>query len=197
MAHSKVSIFRVKALQRYLTRRDETVFPKLVPPRVFFFLWIMFSLLIIGCVLVVLAEVPVYVPAVAVVMETKSLNNGNSGAAIMAVFLPAEKLSKLRAGQKVLVKLNKSGELMIRPIFAVEPRIVSPKTFQNYFALSSGVAVKINEAKAIAFVTFQPASNQISVTNYIGSFYEAEVEIGSCRLISFFNDCATSLRDNK
>lgn len=184
MENSKASIFRAKAWQHYIVRHDEPVFPKLVSPRVFFLLWLALSLLITVGLLTMFAEIPVYAPAIAIVVETKGGRFNDYGDTVLAVFLQAEKLPDLKAGQNVFFRLSKSSEPIRRPILTVEQRIISPKLAQDTFSLSAGVSAKISEAKAVAIAQFEPLPATIHPVDYLGSFYEAEVEVGTFRMIS-------------
>ncbi len=184
MANSQAPIFRAKAWQRYIERHDEAIFPKLISPRVFFFLWLALGLLITMGLLTMFAKIPVYIPAIATVVETKDGRFNDYGDIVLAIFLQAEKLPDLKAGQNVFFRLSKSSEPMRRPILTVEPRIISPKLAQDYFSLSAGASAKISEAKAVAIAQFKPLPATIHPVDYLGSFYEAEVEVGTFRMIS-------------
>ena len=178
------SVFRPEALQQYIASREEAVLPKLISPRAFILLWTLITLLFAGGVLGWLASVPVYAEGLAVAVEGKDRRQENGDDLLMVIFLPPDKLSQLKMGQRVFFNLNDEATTTSGSIFEVETRIFSPKAAQEYFALSASAAAKIDGARAVVFTRLDAGASSLPASSSIGASQKAWVEIGSRRVIS-------------
>ena len=186
MPGSKPSIFRAEALRCYVERTEKPVFPRLVSPRMFFFMWILLALVLGGGLLAWLARMPVYSPAIAVVVDGPGTRQWASDEPLIALFLSSEELPRLRVGQRVFLKLEQNSETISRQIIAVDSHIFSLKSAEDYFALSAGAASRIAGAKAVALTRLERVPAGMASPDYVGGFYDAWVEVGSRRVISLF-----------
>lgn len=179
------SIFRANAVRRYLEGREEAVLPRFVSPRVFLFLWVLFVLFLAGGFAAWSAQVPEYASGCAVVVDGKTRALPVRGAFAVVVFLPPQHLSRLHVGQMLHLTAGPSGERIRKPIVAVDPEISSPQGVEKRFGLRAGAAQAIRQPAAVAMARWQPVSEDLPPSAYVGSVYRADVEVGSRRVISF------------
>jgi hypothetical protein len=174
----------MEAVRRYLESREESILPRFVSPPTFVCLWLLLGLLIGAGVVTWFAQVPVYVPGLAVVVGHPSNVQSIHDDVMVVVFLPPQYRSQLQAGQKLFLSLDRAGKRLERMITAVEPEISSPDLVQRRFGLSAGAAEAITRPSAIAFARLEPMPASLPAATYAGSVYRAEVEVGSRRAIS-------------
>jgi len=182
----RAKIFRKGAWERHLTRNEKAVFPKLVAPRTFAYLWLILALLSVGGMCALFAEVPVYAPALAVVVQGEAGGVApDGGEALVALFVAPEYLPQLGVHQRVFFETRGGGGPLSRQIVAVEPRPLSPSAAQRRFALPANAAAKINGPAAVAFAPLGQPPGGADAASYLGTTYNARVEIGTQRLIQF------------
>jgi hypothetical protein len=185
MTNQRIAIFRSEALKRYMSRHEKAVFPKLIRPRTFLYLWLIVGLLFIGGLCALFADIPVYASAVAVVVEADKGQEQNSHDVNVVLLLSPEYLSKVEVNQRVFLRLSRFDGLLSSHISNIEPRIVSAGDARSRFALSGNAANKVNDASAVAFIPTSVLPRERDAASYVGTSGEAQIEIGSRRLISF------------
>lgn len=185
MVNQRAAIFRSEALRRYMSRHEKTVFPKLIAPRTFIYLWLIVGLLFIGGLCALFADIPIYASALAVVVEGDKDHAQNAKEVRVVLLLSPEFLTKLEVNQRVFSRLNRVDALVSSQISDIEPRIVSASDARSRFALSGNAATKVNESTVVAFVPMGVLPGGMDASSYVGTSGEAQVEIGRRRLISF------------
>ena len=184
MVNQKANIFRSQALQRYMNRHEKTVFPKLIAPRTFIYLWLIVGLLFIGGLCALFAEMPIYASALAVVVEGDANRAEASQEVRVVLLLSPEHLAQLEVNQRVFFRMNRVDALVSRQISGLEPRVLSASAVRSRFALSGEVVSKVNESAVVAFIPLGPLPGGAEASSYVGTSYEAQVEIGRRRLVS-------------
>jgi hypothetical protein len=184
MKDERREIFRPDARRRFGEARERTVLPRFVSPRFIAGLWTLIALFLAGGLLAWLARIPVYASGSAVVVDRQASAQYSDGGIVVAAFLPPENLSRLYAGQQLLLQL-KSGERLRRQVFSVEPLIMSPAEAQKRFALNNALAASVGaQPSAVALCRLEPLPNDLPPDAYIGSIGRVEVETGTRRVIS-------------
>jgi hypothetical protein len=181
---SKRSIFRADAARRYLQRQEEAILPRFISPHTFVCLWILAGLLVAGGFVVWLARMPVYAPGVAVIVENNGLIRDVNDDVVLVAFLPPQNLSQLRIGQRLYLQFTPTDERLSRVIVAVEPRVISPAKAQGRYGLGSGAAQAVIRPSAVAIARLEPLPADSVAATHVGSVYQVDVEIGSCRALS-------------
>jgi hypothetical protein len=161
------------------------VLPKLVSRGTFTIAWVLFAILIAAAATAWLTSVPVYANGTMVVVKQDGVSRDSNKEPSMVLLMPSETLASLKGGQEVLLWHHANASLRSW-IVAVEPAILSPQSAQERFSLSIGAASQIKGPVAVAFVRWQPLGADQSPLPYIGSFYDASVEVGSRPVISLF-----------
>lgn len=178
------SIFRDDAVRRYIESRERAVLPRLVSPQTFLYLWALLGLIATSSAIAWLAKIPVYASGKAIVTRPQSRIDGIGKEPVVVVFLPPQYLSSLRPQQKLFLKFAGTGDRFSLPIASVASEIRSPDSIQKQFALSPSTAKAIAQPVAVAIARWELAPTQLPKDAYLGSFGDAEVEIGSQRAIS-------------
>jgi hypothetical protein len=184
MLNQRVNVFRSQALQRYMNRHEKAVFPKLIAPRTFIYLWLIVGLLFIAGLCALFADIPLYAPALAVVVEGDKNQEQESKEIQIVLLLSPDYLPQLDVNQTVFFRMNNGGALAREHINRLEPRILSASAVRSRFALSGNAATRVNESAVVAFIPLGPLPSGMEAASYLGTSYEAQVEIGHRRLIS-------------
>lgn len=184
MQESQSKVFRAKALHEYVKRSEQSVLPKLISPRTFTFVWILFAIMVAGGMAAWLTQVPVYVTGMVVVVKGDGAHGAVEDQVAMLLLLPPETLSRLKTGQKVTFGRGGANTRLSSSIVTVEPDVLSPQAVQDRFALAGGATSQIRGPVAAAFVRWQQPAAGLTPLAHIGSFYEASVEVGSRPVIS-------------
>jgi len=173
------SLFRKGAVERYVQGREAAVLPRFVLPRTLVFLWLLFALLIgSGCV-AWSTRVPVFDTGPAIVAKSP----GDDDVILVALF-PPNRLPQLKVGEAISLTSNTDEGRVRQPITAVMSDVLSPTAVIQRFDLSMGVAAHIKQPAAVAMARFRPPTSALDASTYLGSVYQAEVEVGSRRVIS-------------
>lgn len=181
------SIFRRQAVQRYMERHEQTVLPKFVSPRIFYYLWALLVLLLAGGVIAWATPIPTYASGLGIVV-TQAAGATTKDEVVLAVFLPPESLPRLQVGQSVFLQESTTTERLIYSIVAVEPQIISPADAQKRFGADTSIALLITQPAALATVQLPPSAAGRPASTYLGSVYRVEVEVGSRQLISLWGE---------
>jgi hypothetical protein len=183
MSDARRDVFRDRALRRYVDDRERAVLPRLVSPRTFLALWLLLGLLAGVGFVAWSTRVPVYAAGPAIVVTRKDEHRSEPGGVVI-VFLPAESLPHLRAGQTVYLDLDGAGARLARPILNVEPEISSPSHARRRFALDAVAAEAVGTPAAVVIVDPTPLPSGLPPTAYEGAVYRGQVQIATRRALS-------------
>lgn len=158
--------------------RAQTVLPRFIAPPAPLCLWLLLGCLFIVSGLAWLAHVPVYRNGTATVV------NSDQDDELIVAFFPPESKSEMRAGQNLSLKLDPAGPPLVRTIAAVEPAILSPAEARKKFNFDDVTARTYQRPAAIVIARLGKPSETLPPSAYEGIVVEAQVEIGSQRLIT-------------
>jgi hypothetical protein len=179
MEEQRHSIFREQAIRRYLKSRDEAVLPRFISPPVRQGLWLLLALLIAFGAVSWFARIPVYGTGEAVVIST---DNVVQHEILVAAFLPAHHLTRLRAGQRLFLPLDNRHQRLSGVIMSVAREIISPAAARRQLSLPADAGQGISQPSAVVFARLIPS--ELPAAAYAGRVYPVSVEIGSRRAIS-------------
>jgi hypothetical protein len=184
MKTSNRPIFRPEAVQRYTEAREQSVLPKFVSPRIIVALWTIVVLLILSGVTVWFTSMPVYASGLAIVVDTgnKSVNI-EEGTAIL-VLLPPEAQPALDEGKTILIQVNASSKPLKREISTFEKDASKVNSILEEFALDNHPAVAKAQPAAVAIVRLEDMPENVPATEYIGTIFRADMQVGSRRVAS-------------
>lgn len=175
------SIFRPEAVEHYLNKRERSVFPVYATPRTALCAVLLFVVLSAGVLLAVSIRVPVYARGAAVLIEQAEGATSSSGTVEVAIFVPAEILSRMEVGQKVFLRDGAMGWRVGGRIKAFGSDVMpSSDTLARFrtAALPDGVS---KELAAVALV--EPLPSGLATWNERDDVFEVSVEIGERRLL--------------
>jgi hypothetical protein len=173
---SKGEIFRKEAIEKYSQGRDKNVLPQFVLPPVFVFFWCLLALFISAGVTAWLGHVPVYTSGAGFILDPSSSGGTVNGEMTAIIFVPYNSSLPLRVGQPVTMQVGQTGPQVNTAIGAVESEILSPSDVRKQFSLSA-----TGPSQAATVVVTAHFSSL-----YSGSLVQAQVEVGSRRLLSLF-----------
>jgi hypothetical protein len=178
MTPSNRTIFRSGAVEAYMQAKAQTVLPRFIAPPAPLCLWLLLGCLFTVSGLAWLAHVPVYRNGIATVV------NSNEDEELIVAFFPPESKSEMRAGQNLSLKLDPAGPPLVRTIAAIEPGILSPADARKKFNLDDATARTYQGPAAIVIARLGKPSETLPASAYQGVVVDAQVEIGSQRLIT-------------
>src|SRR5690242_17118342 len=111
---SKGSIFRSKALQKYIQSREKNVLPRLVAPPVFAFFWVILATLTAAGLVAWLGQVPLYVTGSGLILDQSAIATQGKGEAVAVILLPATSPIHLQTRMPVQVQVGLDGPLLMR-----------------------------------------------------------------------------------
>ena len=176
-------IFRIEAIRRNSRAGGETILPKFSSPGIIWLLWSLIGLAIAGGILLWFLQIPIYAKAVAIPLPARSRTNV-SYEPLVAVVIPARSGREVRVGQRVFWSFSKTGPRVSRTVVDVEPMVRSPDSLQGSLGLREHLMASITEPSVIAIVHLGPVPDDLPESAYAGVVYNAEVEVGTKRVIS-------------
>lgn len=185
MASLDKSIFRERAIEKYMRRREIHVILRLVSPPMFLFLWGLLLLAVCGGAVVWSIQVPILVQGKGIVVQQAVPQKGNTNTkqqeTIVLLLLPPDQQANLKAGQSVVVTIAGTNTSFTSTIEKVQAGIMSPTDIRTQFNVAAPLSQAISGPSVVAIAPVQPASlGHI----YLGSQCESQVKIGSQSALS-------------
>lgn len=178
MAGIDRSIFRQRAIDKYVQRRELHVILRLVSPPMFVFLWVLLLLTVCAGVLVWSIQQPILVQGKGVVVQQKM---NNTQRVIVLLLLPPDQQANLKVGQPVSVTIASTGMTFKSSIETVEDGVMSPAAISTQVNLQLPLAPTIAGPSIVAIAPVQPTSQ---ASTYVGSQCQVQVQIGSQSALS-------------
>ncbi len=172
---SKGAIFRKEAIEKYARGRDKNVLPQFVLPPVFVFLWCLLALFVSAGITAWLGQVPVYTTGIGIVLNPSTSGSTANGEMAAVIFVPYNTSLHLQVGQPITAQIGQAGPQMTTAIGAVESQILSPDEVRKQFSVS------ITDPSVAVTAVVGP-----HLSLYAGSLVQAQIEVGSMRLLSLF-----------
>lgn len=176
---SQRSIFRTKALQRYLENREKPVLPRLLTPPVFLCCWLLLAIVITAGIAAWFGQVPVYITGSGIILDNCQECRG----ATALLFLPPNPSFHLSVRMPIHLQIGTSGLQLNSTIATFRPDPLSPNQIRQQYGLGDNAFSLITQPSLI--VTAQLDAS-ISGRLYAGSLVTAQLQVGSRRLISLF-----------
>jgi hypothetical protein len=183
---SKRSIFRDRALQKYTQGREKSVLPRIVAPPVFVLCWILLMVLMAAGLVAWQGQIPLYISGSGVILTNAILPSQGSDEALAVVILPASEFGHIHSGLSVQIHIGQSGPELTHTVDYVNPGILSPSEVRQRYAL---------DATDPALVIITRLGPEISRRLYAGSAVQAQVLVGTQRLLSLFPLFSDLLKD--
>lgn len=184
MASPDQSIFRQRALDKYVRRQERQVILRLVSPPLFLFLWALLLLAICAGGIVWSIQQPVLVQGKGVVVEQKAANGKPQQIDVLLV-LPPDQQANLKVGQPVTINISSANITFQSTLATVEDGVMSPASIStqvtnNQLPLAQ-LAQTISGPSIVATAAVEPMS---LAQTYLGSQCQAQVQIGTQSALS-------------
>lgn len=192
--HEGGSPFRVKAVQHYAQSREKMVVPKFISLGVVPYFWILICLLMAGLVATWVIEIPIYTPALGLVIDGNRFPEVGDQVALV-VFVPSESHPALHEGQDVLIQFVQDGGRISRTVAAILPEVYSPAMTRQRFDLPEDLVALIDRPMHIAIVRVEPIPGSFLLPADADSVYRVDLRVDSLRLITLLPGVGSLFRD--
>jgi hypothetical protein len=183
------SIFRERAIEKYMRRQEINVVLRLVSPRVSGFLWALCLLFFAAGILAWSIQTPVVASGQGIVIQQ---NANRVQQTIVLLLLPTNQLPNLHAGQSVSVTINAMSASFNSTIQNVEPTVMSPNSIRTQFNIPASLAPVVTGPFAVATANVVPASQ---ASTYLGSEGQVTVQVGSESALSMLPGVGDTLNN--
>ncbi len=183
MATIDKSIFRERAIEKYMRRREIHVILRLVSPPMFLFLWALLFLAIGGGVLVGLIQVPELIQGNGIVVQVQQKVNNKPATQeiVVLLLLSPDQQKNIKAGEPVSISITAANITFNSTVGNVQTTVMSPTDIRTQYNVPAALAQTITGPSVVASATVQPAS---LAKTYLGSECVAQVRIGSQSALS-------------
>jgi hypothetical protein len=175
------SIFREEAVESMINHEERAAMPGLVSPRLFFFFWVLFGLLMALGAWLSFAEVKIYTSGRGIIIGfDEAAINGRKQKLRVVSFFPADVHAKLNPGKGLMLRYKDEQKWHRQTIISVKPEVLSPEEIKEKFGFISyqPVAVTISRPDNR---TERRLSQEIFEDNTV----DVRIESGSRKIASF------------
>ncbi len=181
MATVDHSIFRKRAVEKYMQRRELNVILRLVSPRMFVFLWALLLLAVGAGALVWSIQEPIVVQGKGVVVQPKAANGQAGQTIVVLMLLPPDQQANLKAGQPVSINITSANITFNSTIQNVEAGVMSPAAITTQLNLPVQLTQTLSGPSVVAVAPVVPMS---LAKTYLGSQCDTQVQIGTQSVLS-------------
>lgn len=171
-----LSIFRKRAIAYYESGSETAVLPRLVRPRIFFGLWSLLVLAMVGLASSWFLPIPVYISGVGVVMAAAPPDGLH-----VAVFLPWADRQPPAAAPRLFLQAAGSERLLVE-VESVSAGALSPADIHAQFGHNSVVQRVVTQPALVLRAKWEAPASALPADLYVGSVFSAEVEVGDRRV---------------
>ncbi|HZR40016.1 MAG TPA: hypothetical protein VFB12_07880 [Ktedonobacteraceae bacterium] len=176
------SIFRERALEKYMRRKEQQTILRLVSPQMFMFLWALLFLAVCAGVLVGSIQNPVLVQGKGVVVQQKAANGTTQGIVVL-LLLPPDQQANLKVGQPVTISITSANITFKTTLQTVESGVMSPTEITGQIVNNPQLSLA-QTVSGPAVVALAPVEPMSFAKTYLGSQCQAQVQIGSQSALS-------------
>jgi hypothetical protein len=181
MATVDRSIFRKRALDKYMQRQEQNVVLQLVSPRMFVFLWALLLLAVGAGALVWSIQEPIVVQGKGVVVQPKTANGKTGQAIVVMILLPPDQQANLKVGQPISINITSANITFTSTVQTIEAGVMSPAAITTQLNLPVQLTQTLSGPSVVAVAPVEPMS---LAKTYLGSQCEAQVQIGTQSVLS-------------
>ncbi|ATB35833.1 hypothetical protein CYFUS_001247 [Cystobacter fuscus] len=178
-------VYRPEAIAAHRQAREHFRASQYTSSRTLALLWATSLASVAFGVALVAVPVPAHVSGTAIVVPAAPSPGAGGEGLMLVAFFPPEARTRLAAGQRLLVDVSGKGVRLESHIKEVEQSVVSPEAALERFGLKGDSRQGPNGPTACAFAVFAPPGTEgLSATDWLGSTFRVEVEVGQQRLLT-------------
>ncbi|HEY5002286.1 MAG TPA: hypothetical protein VII61_03995 [Ktedonobacteraceae bacterium] len=181
MATVDRSIFRKRALDKYMQRKELHVILRLVSPRMFLFLWVLLLLSVGAGAIVWSIQQPIIVQGKGVVVQPKTANGKIGKTIVVLIIIPPDQQANLKVGQPVSINIAAANITFNSTIQTIENGVMSPAAITTQLNLPIPLAQTLSGPSIVALAPVEPMS---LAQTYLGSQCQAQIQIGTQSALS-------------
>lgn len=187
------SIFRQRAIDKYMQRREINVILRLVSPRMFTFLWILLLLTVAAGGLVWSIQEPITVQGKGIVAMPKTAAGTKAQGIVVLLLFSPDQQANLKVGLPVTINIATPTATITfnTSIRTIETGVMSPVAINTQLNLQQTLAPTISGPSIVAIAPVEPMS---LAQTYLGSQVQAQVQIGSQSALSMLPGYSTVLQ---
>lgn len=189
MAKPDRSIFRQRAIDKYMRRQEGHVVLRLVSPRVFFSLWMLLLLAIGGGWLVWSIQEPVMVQGKGLVVQASTMEGKTAQGVIVLLLFPPDQQAHLKVGQPVNMNIATANITFTSTIRELEPGVMSPAAISTQINSPLPLAMTVAGPAVVAVAAVEPMA---LAQTYLGSQCQVQVQIGMRSALSLLPGYSTA-----
>ncbi len=193
MAALDQSIFRKRAIEKYIQKQERHVILRLVSPPMFICLWALLVLAVCAGGLVWSIQEPVMVQGKGIVVQQKATNGTAAQKIVVLLLLPQDQRASLKVGQRVHIVIASTNITFDSTIDQMEAGVMSPAAISAQFNLQQSLAQTLSGPSLVATAPVEPMSQ---AQTYLESQCQVQVQVGSESALSLlpgFNNLPTSI----
>ncbi len=188
MQDQKNPIFRSESWRRYLTRQEAAVFPRLVTPRNFAFLWLLLAAVIAISLMILFNKAPVYSPGTAIAFKRGDTAGEGS---VFVVLAPGKPSQAFKAGGTGSVFLAENQPPVTGTITEIENTQIGLSEAISRFGLPAEACSTIRFPAAVLFLRITEGGHDLFRPGNQSNVYKAQVQHGTQRAISYVISATT------
>jgi hypothetical protein len=181
MATVDRSIFRKRAVEKYMQRQEMHSILRLVSPRMFVFLWLMLLLAVAAGTLVWSIQEPIQIQGKGVVVQPKAANGKVGQAIVVLILLPPDQQANFKVGQPVTITIASANITFTSTIQNIEGGVMSPAAVTTQLNLPLQLTQTLSGPSVVAVAPVEPMS---LAKTYLGSQCQVQVQIGTQSVLS-------------
>lgn len=181
MATADRSLFRQRAIDKYMQRQERHVVLRLASPRVFLSLWLLLLLAIGGGVLVWSIQVPVQVQGKGLIVQASTMSEKNAAGVVVLLLFPPDQRANLKVGQPVKITIVTANIAFNSTIQTIEAGVMSPAAIGAQLNSRLPLLMAITGPSVVAIAPVEPAS---LAQTYLGSQAQVQAQVGERSVFS-------------
>ena len=178
------SIFRQRAVDRYMQRRELHVILRLVSPRMFLFLWTLLFLAVgAGCFVWTIQQ-PILAQGKGIVAQPKVTSRTLAPQIVVLLLFPPDMQASLKVGQPVSISIAAAHITFNSTIQTIETGVMSPAAISAQLNLQNLQPALTQAISGPAVVATAPVEPMMQAKTYLGSQCQIQVQVGTQSVLS-------------
>ncbi|GCE20730.1 hypothetical protein [Dictyobacter kobayashii] len=150
MSPQRRPIFRQRAMQHYIQKKEKDILPRFTSPLLLTWLWLFLLQISLLGLLIFTIPLPSYTTIPGVILPAASSGHGQT---TVALFVPQQMKQAMHIGETIALTLHSGDAQKQAKIVAIAPNISQPEDIQRQFALKADSATTLTTPVRVVQVT--------------------------------------------